>query len=155
MRKQRPQDRHTFRMVSKWVGLAAVVALFLACQPAGEDQQENARQPAIDELLDSTYLKNIPLGDGFSCHMYEFAENHGAIGYRGMLKNESSNSYLSVILAVSGYDASGHLLATMNLAVAPVRANDTTRFVGILSADYWKFAKYWVRLKKLVPKDEG
>lgn len=105
------------------------------------------------DLLDSTYAKYFPLANGLSCRMDQFVENHGAVGYRGVVKNESSTPYLNLVLLVCGYDSSGELLAAMELAVGRVAPNDVGRFESMLNANYWKFDKFSVDLKKAVPED--
>jgi len=129
------------RMTGKGATLATVLVLALACAATGQ------------ELLDSTYAKYFPLGSGLSCRMDQFVENHGTVGYRGMVKNESSTAYLDVVLIVGAYDASGELLGAMDLAIGRLPANDVARFESMLEANYYKFDKFSVHLKKVVPED--
>jgi len=128
-------------MTGKGVALAAVLVLALACPATAQ------------ELMDSTYAKYLPLGNGLSCRMDEFKENHGTVGYRGVVKNESGTTYLDVVIVVSAYDASGELLGAMDLAVGRLAANDVARFESMLEANYYRFNKFSVLLKKVVSED--
>ncbi len=87
--------------------------------------------------------------------MDEFAENHGAVGYRGVLKNESNITYLDVVVIVCGYDSSGKFLAATDLPVGRVAKNDVTRFEGTIGASYWVFAKFGLELKRAVQADSN